>query len=332
MTMTEKATIEVSEVHWLMDMFQSVDVGLVVLDRDYKIQVWNGFMENHSGVRPNDVRNKSLFEAFPALDELWLKQKTDPVFVLKNRAFTIWEQTPHIFKFKNYRPITSVAPFMYQNATFIPLTDTMGEVTHLCIIIYDVTDVAISKIELEEVNKELKRLSQTDRLTNLNNRGYWEECLQKEFQRQKRSHNISTLLIFDIDHFKKVNDGYGHAAGDEAILHLAKILRKNLRETDIGGRYGGEEYAVILTETDVQHGLIFAERIRKIVEESHVLYNDIEIKFTISMGLAEYSDQFDNHQNWIEAADSALYVAKTDGRNLVRIFKPDAPEPERVAE
>lgn len=321
--MTEKATIEVSEVHWLMDMFQSVDVGLVVLDKDYRIQVWNGFMENHSAVSPYDVRGKSLFEAFTELDEKWLKQKTDPVFVLKNRAFTIWEQTPHIFKFKNYRPITSVAPFMYQNATFIPLTDTMGEVTHLCIIIYDVTDVAISKIELEEANQELKRLSQTDRLTNLNNRGHWEECLQKEFQRQKRSHNMSTLLIFDIDHFKKVNDGYGHAAGDEAILHLAKILRKNLRETDTGGRYGGEEFAVILTETDAAHGLIFAERIRKVVEASHVMYNDIEIKFTISMGLAEYSDHFDNHQNWIEAADSALYIAKTEGRNLVRVYSPD---------
>ena len=319
--MTEQATIEVSEVHWLMDMFQSVDVGLVVLDKEYKIQVWNGFMENHSGISPYDVRNKSLFETFPSLNQEWLKQKTDPVFVLKNRAFTIWEHTPHIFKFKNYRPITSVAPFMYQNATFIPLTDTRGDVTHICVIIYDVTDVAISKMELEEANIELKRLSQTDRLTNLNNRGYWEECLQREFQRQRRTQHISSLLIFDIDHFKRVNDGYGHAAGDEAILHLAKILRKNLRETDIGGRYGGEEYAVILTETDAKHALIFAERVRRLVEASHVMYNGIEIKFTISLGIAEYSDTFDNHQNWIEAADSALYKAKTGGRNQVKIYQ-----------
>ena len=319
--MTEQATIEVSEVHWLMDMFQSVDVGLVVLDQEYRIQVWNGFMENHSGMSPYDVRNKSLFDAFPSLNQDWLKQKTDPVFVLKNRAFTIWEQTPHIFKFKNYRPITSVAPFMYQNATFIPLTDTKGDVTHICVIIYDVTDVAISKMELEEANIELKRLSQTDRLTNLNNRGYWEECLQREFQRQRRTQHISSLLIFDIDHFKRVNDGYGHAAGDEAILHLAKILRKNLRETDIGGRYGGEEYAVILTETDAKHALIFAERIRRLVEASHVDYNEIEIKFTVSLGIAEFSDDFDTHQNWIEAADSALYKAKTSGRNQVKIYK-----------
>jgi diguanylate cyclase (GGDEF)-like protein len=320
--MSEKQSkIEVSEIHWLMDMFQSVDVGLVVLDKDYRIEVWNGFMENHSGVKPNEIKGQTLFSAFKDLDQEWLKQKTEPVFILKNRAFTIWEQTPHIFRFKNYRPITSVAPYMYQNATFIPLTNVRGEVSHICIIIYDVTDVAISKLELQEANIELKRLSQTDRLTNLNNRGYWEECLYKEFQRQSRTHHISSLLIFDIDHFKKVNDGYGHAAGDEAILHLAKVLKKNLRETDIAGRYGGEEYAVILTETDAEHAMIFAERIRRLVEASKVDYNGIEIKFTISMGIAEFSEKFKDHQNWIEAADSALYEAKTGGRNQVKVYR-----------
>lgn len=319
--MSEQATVDVSEIHWLMDMFQSVDVGLVVLDRDYKIQVWNGFMENHSGVSPYEVRDKSLFDTFPDLDKDWLTQKTDPVFVLKNRAFTIWEQHAHIFKFKNYRPITSVAPYMYQNATFIPLTNTTGDVTHLCIIIYDVTDVAISRIELEEANQELKRLSQTDRLTNLNNRGYWQECLQKEFQRQRRSNHVSSLLIFDIDHFKHVNDNYGHAGGDEAIVHLAKLLKKNLRETDIGGRYGGEEYAVILTDTKAKDGYIFAERLRKMVESTVVKYNEFEFQFTISLGIAEYNDKVDSAQNWIEKADGALYKAKTSGRNKVFIYQ-----------
>jgi len=318
--MSNEATLNVSEVHWMMDMFQSVDVGLVVLDKKYNIQVWNSFMENHSGLSPFEVRDKSLFDTFKDLDKHWLMQKTDPVFVLKNRSFTIWEQHPHIFKFKNYRPITSVAPFMYQNATFIPLTNATGEVTHLCIIIYDVTDVAISKIELEEANQELKRLSQTDRLTNLNNRGHWEECLRKEFARQRRNHRMSSLLIFDIDFFKKVNDSYGHAGGDEAIVHLAKILRVNLRDTDIGGRYGGEEFAVILTETDAEGARMFAERLRKMVEASTVKYNDLDFQFTISLGIAEYSDSYDNHQNWIESADSALYVAKQNGRNRVEIF------------
>ena len=321
--MSNETSLNMSEVHWMMDMFQSVDVGLVVLDKEYKIQVWNSFMENHSGLLPNEVREKSLFDAFKGLDKHWLMQKTEPVFVLKNRAFTIWEQHPHIFKFKNYRPITSVVHFMYQDAAFIALSYTREGV---CIIIYDVTDVAISKIELEEANLELKRLSQTDRLTNLNNRGHWEECLKTEFLRQRRNHRMSTLMIFDIDFFKKVNDSYGHAGGDEAIVHLAKILRANLRDTDTGGRYGGEEFAVILTETDADGASYFAERLRKMVEASIVKYNDLEFQYTISLGLAEYSDSYDSHQNWIECADKALYAAKQNGRNRVEIYSADMPE------
>ena len=91
---------EVSEVHWLLDMFQTVDVGLVVLTADYKIQVWNGFMENHSGLTPRQVRDRYLFDLFSEIDESWLRRKCDPVILLKNRAFTIWEQRPFIFKFR----------------------------------------------------------------------------------------------------------------------------------------------------------------------------------------------------------------------------------------
>ena len=320
--MTDTVTTEFSEVHWLMDMFQSIDVGLVVLDKDYRIQIWNGFMENHSGLLPSEVQNKVLFKAFPTIDESWLKQKIDPVFILKNRAFTVWEQTPYIFKFKNYRPITSVAPFMYQNAKVLPLTNTRGEVSHICMIITDVTDVAISKLELQEVNNELKRLSQTDMLTHLNNRGHWESCLKKEFKRQKRAKYVSSLLLFDIDHFKKVNDTYGHTAGDEVIIHLANSLKKILRDTDIAGRYGGEEYAVILMDTNASNSKIFAERLRKMVEASSCVYNDIEIKFTISLGIAEFNNQLSTHQDWISSADKALYKAKEGGRNKVEIYQP----------
>ena len=149
------ANLEMNEIHWLMDMFNTVDVGLVVLDRDYKVCIWNGFMENHSGLLPSAVKGKDLFDLFPVIDEKWFRSKSESVFVLKNRSFTIWEQQPYIFRFKNYRPITGKADYMYQNATFIPLTNTMGEVSHICIILYDVTDVAVNKKELEELNKKL---------------------------------------------------------------------------------------------------------------------------------------------------------------------------------
>ncbi len=310
-------SVDVSEIHWLMDMFQTVDVGLVVLSADYRIQVWNGFMENHSGLTPRQVRDRYLFDLFSEIDEDWLRRKCDPVILLKNRAFTIWEQRPYIFKFRNYRPITGSAEYMYQNSTIFPLTDTMGKVTHLCLIIYDVTDVAVSRIELESMNGQLRTLSKTDFLTGLHNRGFWEESLHNEFKRIKRNGHHSTLLMCDIDHFKRVNDTYGHSAGDAVIQQVAAAVKKNLRSTDVAGRYGGEEFSVLLVDTTVEQAMFFAERLRKNVEAMAVEYNQQVLKVTVSIGLAEYLEPMVEYRDWLEAEDKALYQSKAAGRNRI---------------
>jgi diguanylate cyclase len=310
---------EVSEVHWLLDMFQTVDVGLVVLTADYKIQVWNGFMENHSGLTPRQVRDRYLFDLFSEIDETWLRRKCEPVILLKNRAFTIWEQRPFIFKFRNYRPITGVADYMYQNSTIFPITDVRGVVTHLCMIIYDVTDVATGRLELESMNGQLRQLSRIDFLTELNNRGTWEDGLAQEFKRLKRSGHTGTLLMCDIDHFKRINDTYGHAAGDVVIRQVAQAVKKNLRETDIAGRYGGEEFAVLLVDTTADQALYFAERLRKTVEALTMEFNQQLLKATVSVGVAQYHPDMFEHRQWIEVADKALYTSKADGRNKVTV-------------
>lgn len=317
-----QAQVDVSEVHWLMDMFQTVDVGLVVLNCDYRIQVWNGFMENHSGLTPRQVRDRYLFDLFSEIDEDWLRRKCDPVILLKNRAFTIWEQRPYIFKFRNYRPITGSAEYMYQNSTIFPLSDARGQVTHLCFIIYDVTDVAVSRLELESMNGRLTQLTKTDFLTQLFNRGHWEENLIQEFKRLQRYAHKSTLLMCDIDHFKRINDTYGHAAGDVVIQAIAEAVRSNLRATDIAGRYGGEEYAVLLVDTGIEHAAVMAERLRQSVEALLINYNAHQIKVTLSLGLAEYQPSMTGHRQWIEASDKALYQSKANGRNQVTCFKP----------
>jgi len=314
------ADLDMNEIHWLMDMFNTVDVGLVVLDRDYRVCVWNGFMENHSGLLPSAVKHKDLFDLFPAIDEKWFRSKSESVFVLKNRSFTIWEQQPYIFRFKNYRPITGKAEYMYQNATFIPLTNIRAEVSHICIILYDVTDIAVNKKELEDLNARLEQVSQTDSLTQLYNRGHWESTLKQEFLRTKRNSGSSALLMFDIDRFKVVNDEYGHTCGDEALRHLSKLLKTTLRETDIAGRYGGEEFVVTLLDTDEKGAEIFAERLRVLIEQSPVMYKQLEVKVTVSIGFACFSNEFKDHERWIEAADKAMYQSKKNGRNKVTAY------------
>ncbi|WP_333606501.1 sensor domain-containing diguanylate cyclase [Arsukibacterium sp.] len=319
------AQVDVSEIHWLMDMFQTVDVGLVVLNCDYRIQVWNGFMENHSGLTPRQVRDKYLFDLFPEIDEDWLRRKCDPVMLLKNRAFTIWEQRPYIFKFKNYRPITGSADYMYQNSTIFPITDSRGNVTHLCFIIYDMTDAAVSALELASMNGRLRQLSKIDFLTQLSNRGHWEDGLKQEFTRlQRYSQHISTLLMCDIDHFKRVNDTYGHAAGDAVIKAVSAVISSSLRSTDLAGRYGGEEFAVLLVDTTLEQANYLAERLRSKVEKLLIPYNEQQLKVTISLGLAQRDQHMQYHTNWIEAADKALYQSKVDGRNKVSCFVPES--------
>jgi diguanylate cyclase len=209
---------------------------------------------------------------------------------------------------------------MYQNVTISPLVSIDGSINHVCVTVYDVTDFASNKQALEETNQVLKVLSRTDRLTSLNNRGYWEECLEHEFNQLQRYAKISTLIIFDIDHFKKVNDTNGHQAGDEVIRIVSDQLASSLRKTDIPGRYGGEEFAIIMPETIEKHAFIYCERLRKEIESTVVIYDEIEIKFTISFGICESSDHHCDYQNWLERADQALYQAKENGRNQSRIF------------
>ncbi len=314
-------TEQLNELHWLMEMLHTIDVGLVVLDRDYSVQIWNGFMENHSGLLPREAKGKVLFDLFDEIPEDWFRRKAESVFLLKNKAFTIWEQRPYVFKFNNYRPITGTADFMYQNTTFIPLMSTTGQVSHLCLLVYDVTDNATQKKQLEKVNADLAILSQTDGLTKLFNRNHWQHCIEAEFKRYNRSQHSSSLVMLDIDNFKKVNDSYGHLVGDDVIRHLAKLIREQGRETDISGRYGGEEFVVLLADTHIDDAIIFAERLRKVVEESVVIYNDIEIKYTISLGIAEVEPSFSTVSHWLEHVDHALYQSKENGRNQVTVHK-----------
>ena len=316
MTTTQKEFSKFFEdVHWLMDILQNIDVGLVVMDKSYKVVLWNSFMQNHSGKSPEEVLQHSIFEVFPELSEAWFKHKAQSVFVLQNATFTTWEQRPYLFRFPHYRPITGTAEHMYQNSTIIPLMDSKGLVEQICLIVYDVTDTAINKISQQQAHQQLQSLSRTDHLTGLFNRGYWELRLIQEFKRFERYKQVSTLIMMDIDHFKKVNDTYGHTVGDDVIRQVSIAIKEQIRDLDIAGRYGGEEFGLILTSTNVQGASVLAERLRSAIEKMTVFSEGQEVKFTISLGIAQLTGSIVDHRSWIEKADAALYQSKKGGRN-----------------
>ena len=312
---------DLSELHWLLAIVQSIDVGVVVLDREYRIDVWNTFMENRSGRLPEEARKKTFFELFPEVDEQWFRRKVENVATLGTPSFTIWEQRPYLLRFKNYQPITGLEDFMYQNTTLMPLKALNGSIEQVCLIIYDVTDVATNRRQLQAANQELQRLSSTDHLTGLFNRGHWEEMLRQDYARHRRYERNAALVMFDIDHFKKINDSYGHQAGDAVIQQTAELVRQSTRDADIAGRYGGEEFVVLLPDTDSEGALTFAERLRQSIEAHEVVHEGRSIRFTVSLGIADLSEPTNGYAQLIERADIALYSSKASGRNQVTLYR-----------
>lgn len=314
---------QMKEFHWLMDMIQTVDVGLVVIDRKFNVKVWNSFMESHSGITTRQIKDKCLFDFFKEIPRDWLEHKANTVFTLRNRSFMTWEQRPYLFKFKNYRPITGTEEYMYQNITISPLSSPDGSIEQLVLMIYDVTDIASNKKALQKANDELQQLSRTDGLTQLYNRAYWEECLVREYARYQRYETECSVVMLDIDHFKKVNDTYGHQAGDMVIRRLSDIIRQNLRETDIAGRYGGEEFGIILLNTNSESAVHFCERLRNDAQSKAVEHGGQEIPFTISLGISQATPGLSDYKAWLEQADHALYASKEGGRNQTWVYSKD---------
>jgi diguanylate cyclase len=165
---------------------------------------------------------------------------------------------------------------------------------------------------VRQQNLELAALSRTDGLTRLPNHSAWLEAVEREFARSKREAHPASVLMLDLDHFKAVNDKHGHPAGDEVLRGVAEVLREALRLHDVPGRYGGEEFGVLLPGSDASSAEAIAERIRKKIEWASFAG---ELKVTASIGCAsiETSDLF--AASWVARADRALYAAKAAGRN-----------------
>lgn len=167
---------------------------------------------------------------------------------------------------------------------------------------------------LREQNRMLAALSRTDGLSGLLNRISWEQLVYVEMARCRRSRNPSSLLMLDIDKFKEINDRHGHPAGDDVIRSVAGILTSTLRASDIAGRYGGEEFGVVLPDTDGQGAAVIAERIRRRIEAA-TIGRTVVLQCTVSVGIAEARPDVEDAGDWIARADRALYSAKRLGRN-----------------
>ncbi len=168
-------------------------------------------------------------------------------------------------------------------------------------------------------HEEIHRLTITDGLTGIANRRAFEETIKAEVYRALRHARPLSLVMFDLDHFKKVNDTYGHMAGDQVLKMVASVVRSRIREHDGFARFGGEEFALLLPETPKAIAAQLAEEIRAAVADSELIFEDRVVRVTVSMGVAELMPDVRTPHQLVKAADARLYDAKRDGRNRVAV-------------
>jgi diguanylate cyclase (GGDEF)-like protein len=296
-------------------VIERVGFGIFVLDRDLNVLMWNRFMADHSGKTAEQVIGRSIFASFPELPRVWFTRKVESVFQLGSFAFSSWEQRPWLFKFDHDRPITGGVDFMQQDCTFMPLTHER-EVRAVCVTISDATHASMMQRARDEAVQKLQEFAERDGLTGIANRRHFEVRLADEFQRWHRYGGDLSMLLFDLDHFKRINDEFGHLVGDTVLRVMAGRVVNSVRVQDVFGRFGGEEFALLLPCTNFEDAMIVAEKVRMAIGETPVDVQGAPVPVTASFGVATAkADVTSSYEALINEADAALYTAKRGGRN-----------------
>lgn len=212
----------------------------------------------------------------------------------------------------------------------IEAMEALDECVHL--VIFELSEVYQRRVQeefeqqlsnVDGLNQRLTKLSITDGLTGLYNHRYFHECFERECKKTERYKTGFALCLFDLDHFKDVNDRYGHLAGDEVLRGVAEVMRGRSREVDMAFRYGGEEFSLLLPETTLDGGIALAERIRKDLAQTRFKFEQETVTVTLSGGVVSAKPgSVNEHNRLLDEADTLLYQAKKAGRNRVMAIQP----------
>ncbi len=292
----------------LQQIFNTVNIGLVILDTELKVRLWNRWMSLQSGVAEESIVGTPLFDTFPSLNNQRFLRNCKSVLTFGNFIFFSQKLHGYLFPFKAPHSIESRFEFMQQSCTMGPIRGEGGKVDSLFLFIQDVTELATYERKLLETNMR-------DGLTGIYNRRHLDRRLSEEFERSRRYGRSFSLIVCDIDFFKKVNDTYGHNCGDFILKSVAEAIGSSIRKTDCFARFGGEEFCCLLPETDLESAMIVAEKFRCEVEGLDNEFQGANVKVTISLGVSEQRESMPTPESLFVKADQALYRAKQTGRN-----------------
>jgi diguanylate cyclase len=290
-------------------VFDMINLGLVILDGDLRVVHWNRWMTLHSSLAPDMVAGRPIVALFPNLDTARFRRNCKSVLAFGNLCFFSQKLHHYLFPFKPETTLYGQFEFMQQSCTMGPLRDEDGHINYLYIAVQDVTEVAAYQQRLTEMNER-------DALTGVYNRRFLENQVQEEIERWRRYHRPFSVIFLDLDHFKRLNDNHGHHCGDLVLKAVAQAVAGRIRRTDYFARYGGEEFCCLLPETELAAALHLAESLRALIATQEVRCEGASVRITASLGVASAAGA-DDPASLLRRADQELYRAKTEGRNRV---------------
>lgn len=317
--------LEETRIRYLAFVMNRISSAVISTDNNMRITQWNRGAEHLYGWQETEVLGREI-------DEVCVTE-----FVTGQQE--IARQT--LLVEKNWRGELKQrhrsGRELWVDASVTLLENDNGQVIGGVTINHDVTERKLAEDELrrtkesiEQINLTLRRAfereqvaSRTDSLTGAFNRRYFFELLDYEFAASRRYEHPLSLVLFDVDFLKKVNDTYGHLAGDEMLKKAAQVVHGQLRETDILARYGGDEFVILLTNTGEREASRMLDRIQREVQSAYIVYEGEKLGITISAGVASLQPGMDKTDQIVSQADQAMYAAKNSGRNRMVIFSND---------
>ncbi len=288
-----------------------IPLGIVLVNRSFTVVGWNRWMEMYSRISSVEIEGSSLFSFYPELNRPSFLRSCRTVFTFGNVVYLSQKLHQYLFPIRLYGTDEETGlEMMQQSCSMTPIRNADGEIDVIAITVQDVTDSVV-------LEKRLRLLNQTDSLTGAYNRRFLDQRVREEFDRHRRYGRSFSVVMFDLDHFKVINDNRGHGEGDRVLQVLSTIVSEEIRSSDFFCRYGGEEFVLLLPETGEVEAQELAERIRFRLEEWVFLDGDENYAVTASFGVMSLSGEIKNEQELLEGADTRMYEAKKAGRNRV---------------
>ena len=289
------------------NIVEQFEDAIVAIDSNHNITLFNEGAQRIFGFAPNEVLGEHLNLLLPERFHLQHDLMIEEFGASGKTSKGVGQRTRQIFGRRKDGSEFAASVFLVRTGAG---TFNAGYAA----VIRDIS-------ENKKTEDELLRLAATDPLTGAFNRREFTSLADQESQRANRYNRPLSIMMLDLDHFKKLNDTYGHAAGDKALQKFTTLCCNTLRTVDVFGRWGGEEFVTLLPETDSEGASIIAERLRKLVSQSILVFNDQKISLTTSIGIAQYRSGEVTVEGPLSRADSAVYDAKKAGRNRISVYR-----------